>query len=170
MSLTAVQTDITTAPAAGAPGMLYDSPENCDIVHKIAEEAIPFGAFVKVSATGTCELPDSAAEVTGLGRGVAVHDPGKASGTGYAIGDVVAVLVRGRIWIQPESGQTMTAYTNAYARFTADANPKGSWRSDTDSGEAAAPNGMFMFATATSGGMGVLQVGDPNAGAEGPTT
>ena len=171
MSLTAVQTTMTTAPAGGAPGMLYDRPENCDIVHKVASEAIHFGAFVKIGTDGTCELPDSAGEVTGIARGIALQDPGKASTDGYAVGDVVAVLIRGRVWVQAEAGQTIAAYANPYIRHTATGGEvKGAFRSDADTTDASVPNGMHMFAAATSGGMGVLQVGDAQTGAEGPTT
>jgi hypothetical protein len=169
MTLTAVQLTMTTAPAKGAPGMLYDSSEVVDIIEKVAGEAIPFGAFVKIGTDGTCELPDSSAEVTGINRGVALHDPAKASGDGYIAGDLVAILLEGRVWIQPEAGETIAAYAVPFVRYTADANPVGGWRSDLDTNEAAVPQNMHMFSAATSGGMGVLQVGPVSSGPAGPT-
>lgn len=170
MTLTAVQTSMTTAPTNAMPGMLYDDPDNCDIVHKRAQEDIPFGAFVKVDADG-CELPDSSGEVTGLGRGVALYDAGKASGGGYKQGDIVAVLVQGRAWIQAETSQTIAAYAVPFARYTVNGGlTVGGWRSDADSSKAAVPNSVFMFQAATNGGLGVVEFSTPQAGPVGPTS
>lgn len=160
MTITAVQTSVTTAPAAGAPGMLYDSSAHNDVIQKVAEEDIPFGSFVKVDTDG-CELPDSSGEVTGRGRGIALLDPSKPTTVGYKAGDIVSVLIKGRVWIQMEAGQSVAAYAVPMVRFTAtDPEKKGAFRSDTDSGDAVAPTGCHMFSSASAGGLGVLQLGD----------
>jgi len=162
MTITAVQTTMTTTPAAGAPGMLYDSGDECDIVTKVAAEAIPFGSFVRIATDGTCNLPDAANEVNVINRGLALHDPGKASGTGYAAGDLVQVMIRGRAWIQAEAGQTLAAYSIPFVRQTATPpEALGAFRSDADTTDATQPLGVHMFAAATSGGLGVVQFNPP---------
>ncbi len=161
MTTTAVQTTMTTAPNHGAPGMLYDEGPH-DIVTKIAAEAIPFGKFVKIGTDGTCELPDSSGEINAINRGLALHDPAKASGEGYAAGDPVQVLIAGRAWVEAEAGQTCAAYSIPYVRHTATGDEvKGSIRSDADTADAAQPLGVHMHIAAVSGGLGVVQLNPP---------
>ncbi len=158
-----VQTSVV-APLAGAPGMHADSGPY-DAVSKTAAEAIPFGAFVALTAD-ECELPDSSGEVTQVGRGVAMYDPSKASAGGYVAGDVVSVMTVGRIFVATED--TLTAYASPYVRFTADANPKGSWRSDSDSAEAVQPSGVRVI-RADSATLAVIEMIQGLTGATGPT-
>lgn len=161
MSITSVQTTMTVAPANGAAGMLYDDGPR-DVITRIAAEAIPFGRLVCIASDGTVELPDSAGEVTGLDRGVALHDPTKPTGEGYAAGDPVPVLIAGKVWIEAESGQTIAALTQPYVRHTAGAGEeKGMWRSDADGTDASLVAGAWMLHAATSGGLGVLVLAPP---------
>lgn len=169
MTITAVQTTMTTAPVNGEPGMLYDSSDQVDIIHRVASEAILPGVLVNYTGSA-CELPDSAGEVTGINRGLAILDPTKPTTVGYAIGDLVPIMVHGRAWIQAEAGQTIAANAMPYARHTANGGAQYGWRSDADTARAAVPNSMHMFSSATSGGMGVLQIATPQSGPVGPTT
>jgi hypothetical protein len=121
-------------PSPGVPGMLADTGPH-DIITRVAEEALAFGSFVKYD-DDSCELPDSSGEVTGNGRGIALVDPTKKSGTGYEIGDLVQILVDGRAWVASENA--LTALTAPFVRHTAGAggSTKGAFRSDADTASA----------------------------------
>jgi hypothetical protein len=147
-----IQTSVSIAPAIGVPGQEYDGAFN-DVVTKIAAEDIPFGAFVGFTAEGTCEIPDSAGEVTG-GGAVALLDPNKASGEGYKAGDPVRCLVRGRCFVLNE--ETVALGDAVFVRHTNAT--KGAFRNDTDSSTAATPPNMKWFQGGAVG-LAVIQVG-----------
>lgn len=106
-------TSYTLAPDAGVAGMIADfsSPQN--VVSALANEAIPFGRIVELTATSdpgspwTVQLPQGV--TLGKVLGVAVYDATHLPG-GYAIGEMVPVLRRGKIWIE-YTGGTQLALT-----------------------------------------------------------
>jgi hypothetical protein len=160
-----VQTTVT-APALGQAGDLYDAGP-ARIHTFIALEAIPFGKYVNIAGT-TVELPDSEAEVISGDGGIALRDPIKATGAGYAAGDAVAVLIEGMCWVPVENA--VTQFGAAYVRHTAaGAEVKGSFRSDAD-GTDADPAPGAKYWTASSGGLAVVAIGQVGPrGATGPT-
>lgn len=152
----AVQTTITQSPAAGVPGELYDTGATKDVISKVALVDIPFGAFVKITDAGVT-LPAASGDVTGVGRGVALLAPEKASGVGYKAGDIVNVLQSGRVWVQTETA--VTAYVSPFVRFTANGgNNPGGYRNDADTARAVQPPGCRMFNTIAVAGMAVLEL------------
>lgn len=175
MSLTVVQTTVTVTPAKGAPGMLYDDAPVQNVINKICQVAIPFGAFCKVTGQ-YCTLPASSADVLSPGRGIALWDPGKpgpqaGSTGGYQIGDIAAILMEGRVWIQLEaSASQVLSYTAPYIRYTANTTPTrpvGGFTSSADSGKAVQAPGLHMFSdTDTSTGNGVLEIGPYSYGTQ----
>ena len=155
----AVQTSIPIAPALGQPGLEYDIGFN-DVVTKAAADPIPFGRYVVFTAEGTCELADSLAEITANDGGVALRDDSKPSGAGYAVGDPVRVLVRGRVWVEVEQAvaQSNPAFVRAVA---AGAEQQGVFRADADGADAvAAPNTNF-FLGSTGPGLAVVSLNVP---------
>lgn len=169
MSSAAVQTSADIHPGLATAGQAYDSGPY-DIVSKIAAEAIPFGRYVTFTSEASCELPDSSNEITQNLGGVAMRDPTKISGDGYAAGEAVAVMVRGRVWVPTEEAVT---YNDAvYARHTTGtATTIGAFRDDDDSAKAAIPVGARWFKGGTD--LAVLELGIGGSagvtGATGPT-
>lgn len=156
---TAIQSSVASAPAAGRAGMEYDCAFN-DVVSRRAAEAIPFGAYVVFTAEGDCELPDSLAEITGNDGGVALEDMTKATGVGYAAGDPVRVLVRGRVWVDTE--QTVAQSDPAFVRAIAAGGEKqGAFRADADGTDAVAAPGCNYFIGVTGAGVAVVTVNHP---------
>lgn len=154
-----VQTTFLSEPAVGRAGMLYDSGPN-DIVSLIAQEAIPFGSCVRISGQ-YCELPDTTGEVTAGQVGVAVENPTLPGGVGYAAGDIVSVLIRGRIWVATE--QAVAAQANPFVRFGG-TGTKGAWRNDADTANAVQPDNISVFRGNTGAGLAVVQVDYPGLG------
>lgn len=164
----AVQTSVESRAAIGVPGQEYDAGYS-DVVTKIALEAIPFGAMVACTAAGACELPDSSGEVTTAGGvGIALIDHSKASGDGYAIGDPVRVLQRGRAFVLNE--ETISHGDAVYVRHTAAGEEqKGAFRNDADGSDATIPPGMRWFQGGTAG-QAVIEIGyGGSAGSTGAT-
>lgn len=141
----ATQLSYSDTPTAGRPGLEYDVSASNDIVSWVADEAIPYGVWVSETVEGHCELPDTSAEITANKGGIALIDPAKASGAAYAIGDVVRVLRRGRVWVSSE--ETLVKSDTLFARFAAGAGgaQKGSFRNDADTASAATPVGASVY-------------------------
>lgn len=165
--MSAVQTSISNGPAASRPGMEYDCAFT-DKVTKIAAEAIPFGAYVAFTAEEACELPDSGAEITNYGGGVALIDPLRPSGTAYVAQDPVRVMARGRCGVLNEA--TVAVTDAVYVRFTVTgAEQKGAFRADSDGGDAAIPTGIRWFKGGAAG-LAIAELGvGGSAGAGGAT-
>lgn len=157
---TAIQSSVTAGgPAAGAPGMEYDCAFS-DVVTRRAAEAIPFGAYVVLSAEGDCELPDTLAEITANDGGVALIDSTAKSGVGYLAGDPVRVLVRGRVWVATE--QTVAQSDPAFVRAIATLPElQGAFRADADGTDAVAAPGCSYFIGVTGVGLAVVTVNHP---------
>ncbi len=165
---TAVQTTINFDPAVGVAGMLYDTSSDNEVLSVIASEDIPFGSYVKIAGQYG-ELPDNAGEVTaGLG-GVAVWDQTKAVdnlglglGAGYKSGDIMNVLVRGRIWVTGET--TLANQSIPFVRFTANGGTQNGWRLDADAGKAVARPGIMVYKAGAANGLAVVMVNTFPAG------
>lgn len=130
------QTTITTNPAVGQAGSLASTLDGCEIITKVAAEAIVPGCFVVLTADDetTCELPDATGEAAGpRGLGVALHDPNRTTAN-YAVGDMVQILTRGEIWVSTEDA--VTAGNTAFVRFADAATTLGTFRSDADTADA----------------------------------
>jgi hypothetical protein len=144
--------------------MLYDSRLAPDIVTRIALEAVGFGKWVRITGEN-CELGDNSSEITADMGGITLYDPTKPSGAGYAVGDPVAIVRKGKVWVKPEN--TVTAGAAAYVRYSAGAGEEqGSFRSDADGSDAAVPPTAYYY-TAIDG-YAVVEVNQPG-GAQGPT-
>jgi len=140
-----VQTSVTAAPVAGAPGELYDTSDNNEIISLRAISDTPFGAYVSETAEGDGDLPDAEGEVTSATRrGIALKDPNKASGDGYKAGDMMSVLFRGRAWCLNE--EALAFGDTVYVRHVATAPEQlGAFRTDVDGTDAAALPGASVF-------------------------
>ncbi len=159
---TSVQTSVVNAPAVGQTGMLYDSDGQKDVVSCRAQEAIPFGSYVRIIG-GDCELPDSTGEVTGDDGGIALHSHEFASGAGgtgggYAAGDIVAVLRSGRVWVSTEDALANGA--SPFLRFTTNgALVQGGIRgADADTARAVQKPGITCYRGVGAAGLAVLQL------------
>jgi hypothetical protein len=95
-----MQTSYTTDLTAAVAGMLADNGPQ-EIGSAPAAEAIPFGCAVVIKSDGTVELPKNtgALPATGAGSlvGVSIYKNHVPAG-GYAAGDMVPFLRKGRIW------------------------------------------------------------------------
>lgn len=95
------QTSHPMDPDVALPGMVYgNGPQK--IRRLIATEAIPFGRLVELDLSADangekCRLPQTATPV-GKIMGVALFQETRDAG-GYAIGDVVPVLVEGDVYV-----------------------------------------------------------------------
>ncbi|HVJ26388.1 MAG TPA: hypothetical protein VM493_02565 [Vicinamibacterales bacterium] len=169
MSSAAVQTSVNLNPDLGLPGQPYDSGPKT-VITKIASEAIKFGKYV-VYADDACELGDSSAEIQGARGGVALRDPLKAKGY-YEVGDEVAVMVEGLVWVPVE--ETIGATDPVFVRFAGAtaAEENGFFRNDTDgtTANAANPPGAIWEKGGTSVAVLRLGVAGVAGGLTGPTS
>lgn len=160
-----VQNTITAEPTVGLAGLAYDTGPY-DVISCIAQEDIPFGAYVRVNG-GYCEIGDDTGEVTGGEGGVAMRVPTRISGAGHKQGEMVPVMRQGRIWVMTE--EAVAAQANPFVRFTADTNkPKGGWLNTADTGKAVQPAGVSVFRGNTAAGLAVLQLSYPGLTMQGP--
>lgn len=144
-NLTQVQSSVTQTAVIGQPGELYDMPQNCDIVSKQATAAVPFGTWVDFSAEEKAQNPTTTGHVTALPYGgIALRDPSFPTGTGYVLGDMMRVLVRGRAFVLAD--QTVVVTDTPFARFASGTGTQlGAIRKDADTATAvAAPNAKFF--------------------------
>jgi len=135
---------------------------------RYAEVAIQAGVLVcQGTADGQCKLPTSDAEVA-KGLGIApcrINDSrfpaGGVAGVTYQIGDTVGAISRGKVWVPVEDA--VTAGSPAYARHTANGGntQRGAFRSDTDSGNAAAVTGCRYLTSASGGGLALVDLNLP---------
>lgn len=150
----ATQLSYSDSPAVGRPGMEFDIQDGKDVVSWIADEVIPFGVWVSETVEGHCELPDTSAEITANNGGIALIDPALASQTGYAIGQLVRVLRRGRCFVLSE--EALAKGDTLFARFAAGTGTqKGAFRNDADTATAVTPTGISLY---RSGGINLAVV------------
>lgn len=155
----AVQTTFALEPSVGYPGLIYDSGSNHDIVSCIAQEDIPFGAYVRIAGQ-YCELPDSSAEVTASGGGVACASSVKAVDAGYKAGDIVPVMIQGRVWVTTEEGIANNAIP--FVRFTPNTGPTrpaGGFLNSADTAKAVQPTNIKMYRGTATAGLAVVELG-----------
>lgn len=156
------QTSVAENYPAGVPGLIYDSSFR-DVVSRAAEVAIGFGLGV---ARGTD--PDVQVALPGAGDaivGVSVFDTSQPTG-GYAIGDAVPVITRGRIWVQVEDA--VAPGGGVFVRHTAkgDNTTIGAFRSDADAtadpvDTAVQLAGAEYLTTAIAGGLALVSINRP---------
>lgn len=138
-----VQSSVGTIPKAGVPGMKYDCSD-MQVDTRVATTVIPFGSYVVISGEN-CAVPALTTDVTAALGGIALLDEEKPSGgslssqgVGYAIGDPVRVMRRGRCWVTAEEGTAVAGF-GPFVRFTVNgAFVPGGIRSDADAGKAVA--------------------------------
>lgn len=144
----AVQTAVAIDPVAGSPGLEYDDSFS-DVVSWIATVAIPFGVLVYESAEGKATLPTATGNVTAGRCGIALIDHNKASGDGYAIGDAVRVMRRGRVWVLTE--EQLAFGDTLFSRFAAGTGTqKGAFRNDADTATCSTPPNMQLIRAGTA--------------------
>ncbi len=144
---------------------------NCTVAHKVINEAtIPFGVLVvrdKWSGlVKSAHLPSLTGEITGIDTclGVTVHSHASEQGyadaanPGYAAYSAMSVIRKGLIYVKVENAVSPGGLP--YVRFTANATEQlGSFRADTDSGDAVAlPHSVFESA-AIANGIALLRLG-----------
>jgi hypothetical protein len=87
----------TLLNTVAVPGLLADGQDDVIVKEYVAASAIPYGLGVELDATGRAvRLPLSTGQNLAQFAGISVYSPTDEPG-GYAIGDVVRVLRRGRI-------------------------------------------------------------------------
>ncbi len=102
-------------------GMPFDTGDSANEIRSYpAAVAVPFGVAVELTSTG---VQPAQTATTGAPPakmiGISVYDPAReqsyppgstgVSTTGYAVGEMVPVLVRGSIWVQGDGGGTWPA-------------------------------------------------------------
>jgi hypothetical protein len=152
------QTTITQKTAKAAPGLLADIKEN-DIIGRLIDvtAGVPFGRFMKLKGEGQCELPSSAAHITGgLRGGVTIRDlareQSQAGVTQYNNKDAASLLRSGRIWVQVE--EAVVVGDPVFVRHAG--GPLGAFRKDADVSAmvdqaTAIPNAKYLSAAAENG-------------------
>ena len=158
-----MQTQVNEYMEKGLAGQLADIG-NADVITRANSQgaAIPFGTFVtKGAAEGQAVLPTASAQVTGLaGLGVTLRSHTQPQEEGYADGDPMPVIKKGRVWVPVEDA--VTAESAAFVRFVAaGAEQLGAFRSDADGTDAVALPGAKFVCDAEAGGLALLDLNLP---------
>jgi len=141
-------------PAVAVEGLLFDVSFHNVIETGMATEAITFGRCVARVAGAIAtdippdiQLPAAAADITsGVFCGIALHDVTlETTTTGWAIGDAVKVLRRGKVWMLAQDAVTLGG--GVFARWQN--GNEGRVRSDADGGNASQIPGAFYRSTTT---------------------
>lgn len=115
------QTAYSLDSASGKLGQLADNSMSKEVVSYVCSEAIPFGRFVELHTDGKVRLPQNTGQAIAKLVGVALLDSTMEpdAGGGYAAGDVVPVLRKGRVYAE-FSGTTISplAAANIYHSST----------------------------------------------------
>lgn len=165
-----IQTSMTTTPAAAYAGMVSETvPGFKDLISKVSANAsITNGVFVIQGASddGECDLPSASGDVTAgiKGLGVAIFDPTlmttwpPGTTSPYPVGQAVAVLRRGRIWVAVE--EAVNAGDQAYVRYSSGGGGTqlGAFRKSADTATAAALKGSRYMTTTTGAGLALLEI------------
>ena len=160
-----MQTSYSQDPVLGQAGQVADDFLS-DVETRVAGGAITAGLFVIASAAGKCTVPAAAFNIE-KALGIARLDPNRTSAA-YAANDSLAVIRKGRVWVEVEADSAAVADTPAYVRVTANGAGKltlGAFRSDSDTtGDPATahavvvPNAYFRTSCA-GGGLALLELG-----------
>ena len=88
------------------------------------------------------------------------EEPYPASNEGYADGDPMPVIKKGRVWVPVEDA--VTSESQAFVRFVADgAEQLGAFRSDVDGADAVALPGSKFVSDSEAGGLALLDLNLP---------
>jgi hypothetical protein len=156
----AFQTSVTVNPAVAIEGQMADSGDT-DVISRLAVISTVPGrlvAFKTGDADNQARHPDATGQVTAQALGIPVYD-GMHPTNPYAIGDMVPVLKRGRIWVLPE--EAVTPASPVFVRFADGTvvSHNGGFRTSADTATAVAlPTCRFL----TSGGPATLCVLEVN--------
>ena len=144
---------------------------SCVLTHRIGNSAaINYGLLVVQDEKDAdkAAVPILTTDVTTVGKalGVTVHTQAdeqsyaSSGGTGYALGDCMSVMRKGRIYVEVEDA--VVAGGAAFVRFTA-TSPEilGAFRSDADTADAVALPNAFFRTAAAAGGIAVLEINLP---------
>lgn len=158
-----MQTQVDEYMEKGLAGQLGDIGQ-ADVITRINAygDTIPFGVFVtKGAAEREAVLPDASAEVTGtVGLGVTLRSHTQPQDEGYADGDPMSVIKKGRVWVPVEDA--VTAESEAFVRFVAaGAEQLGTFRSDADGTDAVALPGAKFVSDAEAGELALLDLNLP---------
>jgi hypothetical protein len=158
-----MQTQVNEYMEKALPGQLADIGQ-ADIVTRIneTEASVPFGVFVtKGTAEGTAVLPEAATDITGpAGLGVVLRSHTQPQGEGYAAGDPLPVIKKGRVWVPVED--EVEAETEAFVRFVAGTGEQlGAFRSDADGTDAVALPGAKFITDAPAGELALVDLNLP---------
>lgn len=158
-----MQTQVDTYMEKGLAGQLADIGPT-DIVTRINAHsaAVPFAVFVTKGANeGEARLPSASAEVTGLaGLGVVLRSHTQPQNEGYAVGDPMAVIKKGRVWVPVENA--VAAESAAFVRFAVNTTEQtGAFRSDADTDKAVALPGAKFVSDAAAGALALLDLNLP---------
>lgn len=132
-------------PVIGVPGQVYDAGPDNVIVTKIATTAVPFGSYVTFQAAGQGSVPTAVGQVPGpdLG-GIALVDESQPSAQGgYAIGDTMRVLIKGRAFVANE--QALAVTDSVFVRYSVSGGAQGAWGNATGTSERAALTRATVF-------------------------
>jgi len=144
---------------------------NCSVAAKVLnEDTICFGKLVAEDVWSglnlTAHLPSLAAEITtvGLVAGITVHtqalEQAAANAVGYAAYSSMSIMRKGRIYVAVEDAVTRGG--TPYVRYTASGSYTiGSFRSDDDTGKAAALPCARYGRSAAAGGITILELNLP---------
>jgi hypothetical protein len=158
-----MQTEVSSYMEKGLAGQVADIGHTDIITRANAYgESIPFGVFVTKGANeGEAVVPDATGEVTGLvGLGVVLRSHTQPQGEGYADGDPMPVMKKGRVWVPVEDA--VTAETAAFVRFVAGTGEQlGAFRSDADGTDAVALPGAKFVTDAGAGELALLDLNLP---------
>ena len=166
-----VQTTFNTEQGAAFAGMKGDAGfDNVRSYFNEETAAIPFAVLVKQgTADRQALLYDSPGDNP---LGVVIHshadNPSALSDEdGVDADGTMGVLTRGTIFVLVETGDTVVADGSVYARHTASASEQlGSFRSDSDGGDATLIPGLIFRTSAAAGEYAVLEVNLPNTAAD----
>ena len=142
----AYQTSYAVNQAAGYPGMVADGEFTTNMAYEIQTAAAGFGLAVGRGSA------DRTAKINGAGYvGVTIANKAalNAAGTGYAVGEIAAVMTKGSIWVTAGAAVT-PADTVLFAAATGVI-------SNIAAGGTAIPNARFLT-TAANGALVQLQL------------
>jgi hypothetical protein len=147
---------------------------NCTVTAQIGNAAaIGFGYFVCQDAqdVNKARSPIAAADITDAGDalGITVHtqavaqnltSTGSSGSDGYALGEAMSVMRKGRIYVQVEDA--VVAGNAVYVRYVAGTGETlGAFRSDADTSDAAILPGAKYRTSAAASGIAIVEINLP---------
>lgn len=160
-------TSILDNPVVALVGQLADNGSNPDgiVSGQVINATIAPGLLAvwhAGDADGTIRAPAATGEVTAFNpRGITIYEASSPNNP-YAIGDMVSLLKRGRIWVAVE--EAVTPASTPFVRFAAGGGGTvlGGFRASADTATAVAlPGAKYLTTQATIGGLALLEVNFP---------